>query len=76
MNPLRLYGQEINPSTFAISRMNAFLHDMEAEIALGEVGRGVFGMNELGVDVPARRSISALRDARGFGIATLRHTKR
>jgi type I restriction enzyme M protein len=34
--PLRLYGQEINPSTFAIARMNAVLHDMEAEIALGD----------------------------------------
>lgn len=34
--PLRLYGQEINPSTFAISRMNAFLHFMDAEIALGD----------------------------------------
>jgi type I restriction enzyme M protein len=34
--PLRLYGQEINPSTFAMSRMNAFIHDMEAEIALGD----------------------------------------
>jgi type I restriction enzyme M protein len=34
--PLRLFGQEINPSTFAMSRMNAFLHDMEAEIALGD----------------------------------------
>lgn len=34
--PLRLYGQEINASTFAMARMNAFLHDMEAEIALGD----------------------------------------
>ena len=34
--PLRVHGQEINPATFAISRMNAFLHDMEAEIALGD----------------------------------------
>ena len=34
--PLRLFGQEINSATFAISRMNAFLHDMEAEIALGD----------------------------------------
>ena len=34
--PLRLYGQEINASTFAMSRMNAFIHDMEAEIALGD----------------------------------------
>ena len=34
--PLKLFGQEIEPSTFAIARMNAFLHDMEAEIALGD----------------------------------------
>lgn len=34
--PLRLFGQEINSSTFAMSRMNAFLHGMEAEIALGD----------------------------------------
>ena len=34
--PLRLFGQEINASTFAMSRMNAFLHDMDAEIALGD----------------------------------------
>jgi type I restriction enzyme M protein len=34
--PLQLFGQEINPSTFAMSRMNAFVHDMEADIALGD----------------------------------------
>jgi len=34
--PLRLHGQEINGSTFAMARMNAFIHDMEAEIALGD----------------------------------------
>jgi type I restriction enzyme M protein len=34
--PLRLYGQEINSSTFAMARMNAFVHDMEAEIAIGD----------------------------------------
>jgi type I restriction enzyme M protein len=34
-----LFGQEINPSTFAMSRMNAFLHDMDAEIALGDTMR-------------------------------------
>lgn len=34
--PLRLCGQEINPSTFAIARMNAFVHFMDAEIALGD----------------------------------------
>jgi len=34
--PLKVYGQEINGSTFAMARMNAFIHDMEAEIALGD----------------------------------------
>ena len=34
--PLKLFGQEINPSTFAMARMNAFIHDMEAEIGLGD----------------------------------------
>lgn len=33
--PLRLFGQEINPDTCAMSRMHAIIHDMEAEIALG-----------------------------------------
>jgi len=37
--PLTLYGQEINPSTFAIARMNAFIHDMQARIALGDTMR-------------------------------------
>ncbi|HYM07665.1 MAG TPA: N-6 DNA methylase [Terriglobales bacterium] len=32
--PLKLHGQEINASTFAITRINAFIHEMEAEIAL------------------------------------------
>jgi type I restriction enzyme M protein len=30
--PLRLYGQEINPLTYAMARMNAFVHDMDADI--------------------------------------------
>lgn len=34
--PLKLHGQEYNASTFAMSRMNAFIHDMEADIALGD----------------------------------------
>jgi hypothetical protein len=34
--PLRLFGQEINPATFAMARMNAFIHDMEADIELGD----------------------------------------
>ncbi len=37
--PLQLYGQETNPATFAIARMNAVLHDMEAEIRLGDTMR-------------------------------------
>src|SRR5262249_59040285 len=34
--PLKLFGQEINASTFAMARMNAFLHDMEADIRVGD----------------------------------------
>jgi len=37
--PLKVYGQEINPSTFAMSVMNAFLHDMDATIELGDTMR-------------------------------------
>ncbi len=46
--PLKLFGQEINPSTFAISRMNAFLHDMDAEIALGDTMRNPAFTDRLG----------------------------
>ncbi len=34
--PLRFYGQEINPTTFAMARMNAFIYNMEAEIAISD----------------------------------------
>lgn len=37
--PLRLYGQEINAATFAMARMNAFIHEMEAEIMVGDTMR-------------------------------------
>ncbi len=37
--PFRLYGQEINAATFAMARMNAVIHDMEAEVALGDTMR-------------------------------------
>ena len=37
--PLRLHGQEINPATFAMARMNAVIHDMEADIRLGDTMR-------------------------------------
>jgi type I restriction enzyme M protein len=36
VEPLHVFGQEINPATFAMARMNAVIHDMEAEIALGD----------------------------------------
>jgi len=39
IEPLSLHGQEINSSTFAMARMNAFLHDMEADIQLGDTMR-------------------------------------
>lgn len=32
--PLRLYGQDIGPEKFAMTRMNAVIHDMEADVAL------------------------------------------
>ncbi len=34
--PLKFFGQEINPATFAMARMNVFIHDMEADIAVGD----------------------------------------
>jgi len=34
--PPKFYGQEINPTAFAMARMNAFIHDMEADIRPGD----------------------------------------
>jgi type I restriction enzyme M protein len=34
--PLKFYGQEILHSTFAMAKMNAFIHDMEAQVTLGD----------------------------------------
>ena len=34
--PLRLYGQEINSFTYAMAKMNAFIHDMDADIRVGD----------------------------------------
>lgn len=36
VQPLLVYGQEINHTVYAMAKMNAFLHNMEAEIALGD----------------------------------------
>ena len=34
--PLQLYGQEINPVTYAMAKMNMIIHDMEGEIRIGD----------------------------------------
>ncbi|MDF1501275.1 MAG: N-6 DNA methylase, partial [Anaerolineales bacterium] len=48
VEPLQIFGQEINPSTFAMARMNAFIHDIEAEIALGDTMRNPRFTSEAG----------------------------
>jgi len=37
--PLKLYGQEIIPFTYAMAKMNAFVHDMDADIRVGDTIR-------------------------------------
>ncbi len=37
--PVRLHGQEINPATFAMARMNAVIHDLQADIRIGDTMR-------------------------------------
>jgi type I restriction enzyme M protein len=37
--PLKLYGQEINSFTYAMAKMNAFIHDMDADIRVGDTIR-------------------------------------
>lgn len=34
--PLQLFGQEINADTYAMAKMNAFIHDMDADIRRGD----------------------------------------
>lgn len=34
--PLKIYGQEILATSYAMANMNAFIHDMDARIALGD----------------------------------------
>ena len=40
VQPVKCYGQEILPTTFAMAKMNMFIHDMESEIFLGDTMRG------------------------------------
>lgn len=37
--PLKLHGQEINSFTYAMAKMNAFIHDMDADIRVGDTIR-------------------------------------
>ncbi|MEW6040245.1 MAG: N-6 DNA methylase [Elusimicrobiota bacterium] len=37
--PLRLYGQEQIPLTYAMAKMNMFIHDMEGDIVIGDTLR-------------------------------------
>jgi type I restriction enzyme M protein len=34
--PLKVYGQEVLGNTFAMAKMNSFIHDIDANIALGD----------------------------------------
>jgi len=34
--PLQLYGQELNPVTYAMAKMNMIIHDMDGEIKVGD----------------------------------------
>ena len=46
--PLKFYGQEVLHSTFAMSKMNSFIHDMEADIKLGDTMNRPAFLNEDG----------------------------
>ena len=37
--PARLYGQENEPGTWAMAKMNMIIHDMEGEIQIGDTFR-------------------------------------
>lgn len=37
--PLQLFGQEVNHVTYAMSRMNMIIHDMEGDVAIGDTLR-------------------------------------
>ncbi len=36
VQPLEFFGQEILHTTYAMAKMNAFIHDMQTDIALGD----------------------------------------
>lgn len=59
--PLQLFGQEINHVTYAMAKMNAFIHDMEAEIALGDTMRNPRFTTSSAATGSGSRGQSALR---------------
>lgn len=48
VEPLRFYGQEILPDTYAMAKMNVFIHRMEADIRLGNTMTNPAFLNEDG----------------------------
>lgn len=48
LKPVKFFGQEINHVTYAMAKMNAFIHDMEATIALGDTMHKPAFLNEDG----------------------------
>lgn len=48
IQPLHLFGQEINAATFAMARMNAVIHDLEADIRIGDTMRQPAFKNDAG----------------------------
>lgn len=36
IKPISLFGQEISHTTYALAKMNSFIHDMEANVVLGD----------------------------------------
>ena len=36
IKPIKVFGQETNATTFAMARMNTFIHDIEADIQIGD----------------------------------------
>ena len=48
VEPLRFFGQEILPDTYAMAKMNVFIHRMEADIRLGNTMTNPAFLNEDG----------------------------
>ncbi len=46
--PLRLYGQEYTPDTWAMANMNMIIHDMEGEIEIGDTFKNPKFRNKAG----------------------------